>query len=175
MKSKVQAMLLFYGKDILFTKNFDDAFNQVHHGCSSVGYHSIGVALISIYIAIFLSKIGFEICMRNVVVAALCHDLGILGRYEKYKNNRECCSRHPKDSVEVYKALSEKLQLSDVDNERVENAIRRHMFPLTPIPPKYIEGVIINIADKASSIFEKVGVSPAIAFHAGMIQAQKIA
>ena len=35
---------------------------------------------------------------------------------------------------------------------QVYNAIKCHMFPLNPIPPKYIEGWIITSMDKKSSI-----------------------
>ena len=37
-------------------------------------------------------------------------------------------------------------------NIRIENAIKRHMFPLTVIPPRYIEGWIITMADKYVSL-----------------------
>lgn len=33
-------------------------------------------------------------------------------------------------------------------NEKEENIIRRHMWPLTPTPPKYKEGFILSIMDK---------------------------
>lgn len=49
--------------------------------------------------------------------------------------------RHPGFAVKNAKALC---NLSETE----ENIIRRHMWPLTPTPPKYKEGVILSIIDK---------------------------
>ena len=37
-------------------------------------------------------------------------------------------------------------------NEKIKNSIERHMFPLTIIPPKYLEGWIVSMADKYVSL-----------------------
>ena len=39
----------------------------------------------------------------------------------------------------------------EIMNKQIENAILRHMFPLTVIPPKYKEGWVITLADKKVS------------------------
>ncbi|MCD8018619.1 MAG: hypothetical protein LUF92_03280 [Clostridiales bacterium] len=39
-------------------------------------------------------------------------------------------------------------------NDIEENIIKRHMFPLTPIPPKYKEARIVCIADKYCAVLE---------------------
>jgi len=39
-------------------------------------------------------------------------------------------------------------------NEIEENAILRHMWPLTPIPPRYPESLLVSLADKISSYRE---------------------
>lgn len=40
----------------------------------------------------------------------------------------------------------------EYENERISNAILRHMFPLNITPPKYKEGWIVTLADKSASI-----------------------
>ena len=55
------------------------------------------------------------------------------------------------------------LQHGAVTTDIVSNSIRTHMFPLTPIPPKYLEGVIVNIADTLCAIRETLSPSR---FHA---------
>ena len=42
----------------------------------------------------------------------------------------------------------------ELENKKIANSIKRHMFPLTPIPPRYKEGIIINIIDKFNSMSE---------------------
>lgn len=42
----------------------------------------------------------------------------------------------------------------ELENKKITNAIKRHMFPLNPIPPRYKEGIIINLIDKYNSLSE---------------------
>lgn len=37
-------------------------------------------------------------------------------------------------------------------DKRISNSILRHMFPINIIPPKYLEGWIVTISDKLSSV-----------------------
>ena len=154
MTGQVRKILWMYGAGILESEEFRMAFEQTHHSCETVASHSLGVAVVSIYICLFLYRLHMHPRLKEVTVAALGHDLGILGRYGKYRNNVECCRRHPVDSVETIR------QLTGEENERVENAVRRHMWPLTPVPPKHIEGVILTAADKISACMERAGHNP---------------
>lgn len=36
----------------------------------------------------------------------------------------------------------------------VANSIRTHMFPLTPVPPRHVEGWLVTAADKISATTE---------------------
>ncbi len=42
----------------------------------------------------------------------------------------------------------------ELENKRVTNAIKRHMFPLNIVPPRYKESLIITIIDKLNSVNE---------------------
>lgn len=45
--------------------------------------------------------------------------------------------------------------MRDFHLNRVErDSIENHMFPLTPIPPRYLEGYLVTIADKISATRE---------------------
>lgn len=45
--------------------------------------------------------------------------------------------------------------LQDFSLDPVEqNIILRHMFPLTPIPPKYREAILVCLVDKGCSLYE---------------------
>ena len=86
-----------------------------------------------------------------VVKGALCHDLGILGRYEKYKSNKECSRRHPADSVEIARKLVEDLP------EKSADIIERHMWPAGHSKaPNSLECVIVSVADKYAAIKDLV-------------------
>lgn len=42
-------------------------------------------------------------------------------------------------------------------SEMEQNLILRHMWPLTPIPPRYIEGYVVLCADKFCGLAEVGG------------------
>ena len=45
-----------------------------------------------------------------------------------------------------------KVHFNHLLNDKINNSIVRHMFPLNIIPPKYLEGWIITIIDKIVSM-----------------------
>ena len=67
------------------------------------------VTVTSILICYVLKKLGIKVKLPIVVVGALCHDLGMLGRAEKYESDKECHREHPKESVIVAQEILEDL------------------------------------------------------------------
>ena len=138
-----------YGNDILHSEEFKDALAQTHHHRSSVGDHSIHTARAGLTMCNVISKAGIHIDERKIVRISLLHDLGILGREEKYKSSFECGYRHPKDSTVTAKKL-----WHDIDQKSIR-AIRSHMWPLSPTMPTSKEAFILCIADKATAIGDR--------------------
>ena len=94
-----------------------------------------------------LRKLNIKVSIPAVVIGALCHDLGMLGRSEKYSSARECSREHPKDSVEVARELLDEIP------EKAEDIIERHMWPIGESEaPNSIEGVIVSVADKYNAV-----------------------
>ena len=149
-KERAAGEILHYGRKILTDRDFRRAMGQSHHKVTSVGRHSLSVSMTSLKMCYALEKLHIHTNRQAVVVGALCHDLGILGRTGKFRNNRECCRQHPLDSVEAAKRIC-----PDLD-EKTEQIISRHMFPLTPKPPMNREGVIVTIADKYCSVKDRL-------------------
>lgn len=129
---------------------FQEAMEQTHHLRTTVGDHSINVAYYGLIICALLVHIGIRINERELVRASLCHDLGIVGRSHKFKNNRECCVRHPIDSL----AIAEQMLPDLTDVER--DSIRYHMFPLLCRNPHHAVGWVITIADKISQMRDMI-------------------
>jgi uncharacterized protein len=119
----------------------------IQHGHTTCKEHCIQV-----------SYIAFEICRsrgwdcRCAARAGLLHDLFL---YDWHTHARETGEHfhgftHPRvamDNAVKYFQVSEKEQ----------NMILRHMWPLTPIPPKYREGYAILYADKLCGLTEFFG------------------
>lgn len=119
----------------------------------TVGDHTLSVTAVAVRLCRSMN-INDDITLRNVITAALCHDLGIMGRDEKFSSNAQCYVSHPEDSVNVYKTLTGK------EDERIVDSINCHMFPIKPLPPKYKEGWILTMADKISAVMERLGKPP---------------
>ena len=150
---QVKETIVKYGRDIICSPVFRKTFDQVHHKCMTVGDHTLSVTAVAVMLCRNMN-INDDVTLKNVVTASLYHDMGIMGRYEKFSNNAQCYVSHPEDSVKVYKALTGN------DNKRIVDSINCHMFPIKPLPPKYKEGWILTTADKISAVRERMGKPP---------------
>lgn len=154
--NEIEKIIHQYGREILESEEFAIAWSQKHHFCTTVAFHSLSVTVLALLIAKLFIKLKIEINTRELVIACLAHDLGILGRYDgKFKSGKECCKMHPVYSADIANKFSKS------KGDKIADAIKCHMFPLFTKPPKYIEGKILCIADKISPILEVTGYSPA--------------
>lgn len=144
----LKQIILTYGLDIMQTPEFQDAFLQEHHYHTTVAEHSINVAVAGVIMCVLLDRLHVSFDLEYVVQASLCHDLGIMGREEKYRSEFECCMRHPLESVEVARRIIPNC------SERTLEAIETHMWPARPGCPKSVEGFIVTLADKHAAIME---------------------
>lgn len=140
--------ILAYGGDIISSDLFRKGFSQKHHTNTTVAEHTLNVAASALRISYALEKTGVGVDIRAVTVGALCHDLGIIGRYEKFSDDRECLRLHPLDSVRAAREL-----VPGIDH-KTEEIIRCHMWPVNGWKPSSVEGYIITVADKYSSVRE---------------------
>lgn len=146
-KARIRKELDAYGSDVLESDEMQRAFEQTHHQKSTVAEHTIRVAMSSVMICYALRKLHISTNIPAVVVGSLCHDLGIIGRDEKYSSERECHREHPKDSVAVAKELIEDLP------EGTEQIIERHMWPIGDSKaPRTLESAVVSVADKYTAV-----------------------
>jgi len=146
-REKVREDLRRYGEKILNSAEMRQAFRQKHHTLSTVGEHTMRVAAISLAICYALKKLHIRTDIKAVVTGALSHDLGILGRNEKYCSSGECSRQHPQDSAKVAEKLLGKLP------KKTEDIITRHMWPVGKSkPPNSLEAAIVSTADKIAAV-----------------------
>ena len=150
-EERMREDLQIYGDRILRSDEMRQAFGQKHHKLSTVGDHTMRVARASLCICYALRRLNVPTDIPSVVAASLCHDLGILGRAEKYKDNKECGRQHPVDSVETARRLMGEL------SEKTADTISRHMWPFAGSkPPNSLEAVIVSTADKIATVEDYV-------------------
>ena len=146
-KEKIRSDLETYGSGILNSDEMREAFGQTHHTRSTVGEHTQRVAEKSLAICYALDRLHIRTDIPAVVTGSLCHDLGILGRDDKYKSEQECYRQHPAESIEVAQKLVDDLP------EKTRDIIEHHMWPTSGSKaPNSLEGVIVSAADKAAAV-----------------------
>ena len=148
----------FIVEDILANKEFQVRKLFKHH-TKSVWDHSIEVSFKSYKLA---NKIFAD--ERICAIAGLLHDFypyawqysDELKQYDsKYLENlnkklplfKKHGFAHAKEASKNYLKY-----FNEYKDKRIYNSILRHMFPLNIIPPRYLEGWIITIVDKVTSI-----------------------
>lgn len=149
-------------EDVLLHDEFQKRKLFLHHHHLSVWDHSILVSFRAFEVAKY-----FHADARICALAGLLHDFYSQawistpeleqlenGKYttlmkEKKPFYKMHAFTHAEDASENYIRFFPELK-----NKKITDSIKRHMFPLTLIPPKYKEGFIITIIDKFNSVHE---------------------
>lgn len=134
-------------RDILGNRVFQSMDDFIQHGHTTCKEHCIRV-----------SYIAFQICRnrgwdsRSAARAGLLHDLFL---YDWHTHARET-GEHFHGFTHPRVAMENAVRYFHV-TEKEQNMILRHMWPLTPVPPKYKEGYAILYADKLCGLTEFCG------------------
>ena len=132
--------------DILHSKNFQLMKEYIQHGNVTVNLHVMTVARYSVALTDFLH---ISCSRRELIRGALLHDYFLYDWHIPDKENphRLHGFYHPGTAL---RNASKEYMLS----EREKNIIKRHMWPLTVVPPRYREAWIVTMADKWCSLLE---------------------
>lgn len=132
-------------KQILNSDEFQKRKNYHHHENRSVYYHSLMVSYKSYKLA---KKLGLD--YKSIAIAGLLHDF----YYNDWQLNRRkgpILKSH--GFVHASEALENSLKhFPNLMNKKIENGIKRHMFPLNFTPPLYLESWVICLVDKYCSL-----------------------
>ncbi len=126
---------------ILDDKEFNKIGLSYHHGTNRLT-HSIKVSYYSYLVA---RKLGLD--YETAATAGLLHDFFITSNEKGLKESTISVFNHAK--IAANNAIN---QFGISDKER--NIIETHMFPLNPKPPKFVEGWIVTLVDKAVGLCE---------------------
>ena len=146
--ASIQEQFLDKSSDLVFCRNLELEKNFTQHRGTTVYEHSIGVAYMSYRLASFLP---FSFREDALIKGALLHDYFLYDWHVKDPSHKWHGFCHPK----IAKEKAE----SDFGLTKVEaNIICRHMFPLTPIPPRYKESFLVSIMDKICAVCEMLNI-----------------
>jgi len=118
--------------------------NYTQHGTINCLEHSVAVAYYSFW---FVRKLHIRCDEAALIRGAMLHDYFLYDWHEKADWHKWHGFRHPKFALQNAAA--------DFDlSKREMEIIRKHMWPLTLIPPTCREAWIVNGIDTLSSIME---------------------
>ena len=158
---KLAKELFTRGRDILLDPKAHQMKNFTQHGSTTVFEHCVSVAKFSLLMAYYLEKnLKIKVDRDSLVRAALLHDYFLYDWHDKtvpghnihgFTHPRTACINADRD-----------FGLNEVEKD----IISKHMFPLTFMPPRYRESVIVTLADKWCALCEtfKVDVSSYIIY-----------
>ena len=143
---KIENLIKAEGNDILHSRNHKSTRKAIQHGNVSVRRHAINVARYSLLIN---EKLRIKCNKRDLIRGALLHD------YFLY-------DWHDKDHISplrLHGFFHPGIALRNAEKEyrlstKEKDIIRKHMWPLTIVPPKCREAWVVSMADKYCSLME---------------------
>lgn len=141
-KEKLEEIIAFLSENT----QFDETKNFIQHGNTSVYTHVISVAKKSIEIA---EKYNLKVDMDSMIRGALLHDYFL---YDWHDGKRERWIHGFTHPMKAYKNAKSEINLNRLERD----IIIKHMFPLTILPPRYLESWIVTYSDKYVSAVETV-------------------
>ena len=143
---EICAEIIQYGKDILNSEVFRQAASETHHLKGTVMDHTINVCVVSLKLSRQLTNQGVKIRKKDLVHAALCHDLGMVSRDSKYNGRIDSWRSHPEESAKIAREIVPDL------SEEAEKMILSHMWPVAGPLPVSQEAMLLCVADKYASM-----------------------
>lgn len=134
------------GTDILESENFQSTKEHIQHGTVTVHAHCINVAKHSLMLA---DRLKVRTKRRELIRGALLHDYFLYDWHDKDHINPFKLHGffHPGRAL---KNATRDFELT----KREKDIIRKHMWPMTIIPPMCREAWIVTAADKWVSLKE---------------------
>ncbi len=142
---KYEDEFLTYVDEIINSEEFQKRKKYEHHENESVYEHSLKVAYSS-----YLYAKKHNLNKRDISIGGILHDF----YYKPWKENTENKPLFKKHGFVHAKEARDNAYkfFPNLMNDRVENIILRHMFPLNIKPPKYKEAWIVSLMDKKCSL-----------------------
>lgn len=136
--------ILQYGADIVKSVGMQEEKRYVQHGKVSVFHHSFAVACLSVFLA---RRLWLDVDKRALIRGALLHDYFLYDWHVRDSGHRMHGFTHARRAL---RNAERDFILDPIERD----IIQKHMFPLNPAPPKYMETVLVCVADKICAVYE---------------------
>lgn len=147
-RRQIRMLVHRHGREIIAQENMIIERRCYQHGAVTTFAHSIRVACLAVWMADRL-RLWRRVDLRSLIRAALLHDY-FLYDWHDWDNGEHRLHGFTHGRAALENAMRDFGDLNHVERD----SIARHMFPLTPLPPRYIEGYLVTMADKVSATRE---------------------
>lgn len=144
-KTTNQRAVSYYGADILDSATHKACSKYIQHGDTSVRQHTASVACMAVAIA---RKTRLKYDYQAIVRGALLHDYFLYDWHEPHHG----LHGYTHASIALHNA-AEDYAISPIEAD----IIKKHMWPLNIVPPRYREAMVVTLADKICSAKEVFG------------------
>ena len=135
-----------YAQDILDSERFESTKEFIQHDRTTVHQHCVDVAKQSIIIS---RRLRMKVNEREMIRGALLHDYFLYDWHDKNRENfRRWHGFHHPGTALINASRDYEL------TNREKDIIKKHMWPMTIVPPRYKEAWIVTFADKYVSTLE---------------------
>ncbi len=140
-------------RELLQNRDVRSMSSFVQHGNVSTLEHCVSVAYISFEIG---KRLPLRVDFRSLIRGAVLHDFFLYDWHVGSGRKELHAFAHPRTALRNAEA---RFRLNDCERD----VILRHMWPLTPAPPRCPEAWIVGAADKYCSLIETLSKRPAVA------------
>ncbi|MCQ2523179.1 MAG: phosphohydrolase [Lachnospiraceae bacterium] len=147
-RTQLRSDMVKHANDILTSKNFRSSARNIQHGTVSVMKHSMKVAYTSLWLS---RKLRIKCEEKDLVRGALLHDYFLYDWHDE----EHCGLRNLHGFYHPGVALKNASKEYDL-TAREEDIIKKHMWPLTVVPPLCREAWLVTAADKYVSTVETI-------------------
>lgn len=134
-------------REMMKSSRLNDMIDFKQHGDTECLAHTIAVVYCALDIA---NRFNIPVNKKQLIRGGILHDYFLYDWHDGKPERRIHGFTHPKKAL---KNAEEDFELTEIERD----IIKKHMFPLTIIPPKYREAWLICIADKLCALKETAG------------------
>lgn len=146
-RTQIQRLVAKHGRDVLEHEHMTIERTCYQHGNVTTFAHSIRVACLAVWMA-DRAHLWHRVDLGSLIRAALLHDY-FLYDWHDWDNGEHRLHGFTHGDAALRNALRD-FRLNAIERD----SIARHMFPMTPIPPRFLEGYLVTLADKWSATLE---------------------
>lgn len=136
--------------DIVSSEEFRRMREYKHHLHGTTYDHSIKVAYLCYR---YYLKHRSKVNLNELIRGSLLHDYFLYDRHNKENNINGFIHGFTHPKLALKNAMNSYPDLTETEKD----IIRRHMFPLTPIPPRTRGGWLVCFYDKIAAVGEYLG------------------